>query len=56
VARALLIFNMYAGRLEIVTVFVLATGSWWRIPRTLRGGRRDAPDAGRAAAPAALGG
>ncbi|MDF1524275.1 MAG: TrkH family potassium uptake protein [Trueperaceae bacterium] len=54
-ARALLIFNMYAGRLEIVTVFVIATPSWWRIPRTLRGGRRGAPDPGRAPAPAALG-
>ena len=35
VGRALLVFNMYAGRLEIVTVFVLATGSWWRWPRRL---------------------
>ena len=33
--RVLLIFNMYAGRLEIVTVFVLATTSWWRWPRSL---------------------
>ncbi len=34
--RLLLIFNMYAGRLEIVTVFVLATTSWWRWPRSLQ--------------------
>jgi Trk-type K+ transport system membrane component len=31
----MLIFNMYAGRLEIVTVFVLATTGWWRFPRRL---------------------
>ena len=36
VGRGLLIFNMYAGRLELVTVFVLATPGWWRLPRTLR--------------------
>ena len=35
VGRAMLIFNMYAGRLEIVTVFVLATTGWWRFPRRL---------------------
>jgi trk system potassium uptake protein len=35
VGRAMLIFNMYAGRLEIVTVFVLATTAWWRWPRRL---------------------
>jgi trk system potassium uptake protein len=35
VGRAMLIFNMYAGRLEIVTVFVLATTGWWRLPRRL---------------------
>jgi trk system potassium uptake protein TrkH len=32
VSRALLIFNMYAGRLEIVTVFVIFTGRWWFAP------------------------
>jgi trk system potassium uptake protein len=31
--RGLLIFNMFAGRLEIVTVFVLFTLRWWRFPR-----------------------
>jgi len=36
VSRGLLIFNMYAGRLEIVTVFVLATPGWWRLPRARR--------------------
>ena len=56
VARSLMIFNMYAGRLEIVTVFVLATGGWWRLPRSLRGGRRPAHDPGRSPAAAALGG
>lgn len=33
VARALLIFGMYAGRLEIVTVFVVFTPGWWTLPR-----------------------
>ena len=32
-SRGLLIFNMYAGRLEVVTVFVLATSAWWKVPR-----------------------
>jgi trk system potassium uptake protein TrkH len=32
-ARVLLIFDMYAGRLEVVTVFVLFTADWWRLPR-----------------------
>jgi trk system potassium uptake protein TrkH len=32
-ARGLLIFEMYAGRLEVVTVFVLFTADWWRLPR-----------------------
>ena len=31
--RALLIFEMYAGRLEVVTVFVVFTVDWWRLPR-----------------------
>ncbi len=46
VGRGLLIFNMYAGRLELVTVFVLVTSSWWRWPRTL--GRREAAPFGSA--------
>lgn len=33
VSRALLTFNMYAGRLELVTVFVILTPGWWRFPR-----------------------
>lgn len=33
VARALLTFDMYAGRLEVVAVFVVFTSSWWRVPR-----------------------
>jgi len=41
--RLLLIFNMYAGRLEIVTVFVLATTSWWRWPRSMQRVERRAP-------------
>ena len=56
VARALMIFNMYAGRLEIVTVFVVATGSWWRLPRFLRRDRRRASDARRAPADGRAGG
>ena len=39
VSQALLTFNMYAGRLEILTVFVLAAPSWWVPPRTRRGQR-----------------
>lgn len=35
VGRGALIFNMFAGRLEIVTVFVLFTLGWWRLPRRL---------------------
>lgn len=31
--RAVLIFEMYAGRLEVVTVFVVFTADWWRLPR-----------------------
>jgi len=45
VGRALLIFNMYAGRLELVTVFVLVTTAWWRWPRNLG---RHGPRAGAA--------
>lgn len=33
VSRGLLTFNMYAGRLELVTVFVILTPAWWRLPR-----------------------
>lgn len=33
VSRAVLIFDMYAGRMEVVTVFVLFTRDWWRLPR-----------------------
>ncbi|CAN5731782.1 TrkH family potassium uptake protein [soil metagenome] len=33
IGRGVLIFNMFAGRLEIVTVFVLFTADWWKIPR-----------------------
>jgi len=32
-SRLLLTFDMYAGRLEVVTVFVLFTRGWWRLPR-----------------------
>ena len=39
--RGILTFNMFAGRLEIVTVFVLLTLDWWRLPRAL--GRRPVP-------------
>jgi trk system potassium uptake protein len=43
VGRGILTFNMFAGRLEIVTVFVLLTLDWWRLPRAF--GRRS--EAGR---------
>lgn len=33
VSRALLVFDMYAGRLEVVTVFVIFTARWWYLPR-----------------------
>jgi len=32
-SRLLLTFDMYAGRLEVVTVFVVFTTGWWRLPR-----------------------
>lgn len=38
VGRAVLVFNMYAGRLEVVSVFVLFTLRWWRLPRRLERG------------------
>jgi len=34
VSRGLLTFAMYAGRLEVVTVFVVFMPGWWRLPRT----------------------
>ena len=36
--RGVLIFNMFAGRLEVVSVFVLFTFRWWRLPRRLERG------------------
>jgi len=33
VSRALLTFVMFAGRLEVVTVFVVLMPGWWRLPR-----------------------
>lgn len=39
-AKGILIFDMYAGRLEIVTLAVLFVPSFWRLPRRL-GLRRD---------------
>lgn len=39
--RAVLIFNMFAGRLEVVSVFVLFTFRWWRLPRRMERGPRD---------------
>ncbi len=32
--KVLLMFAMYAGRLEVVTVFVIFTPGWWRLPRS----------------------
>lgn len=40
VSRGLLTFAMYAGRLEVVTVFVVLDPEWWRLPRTWRPGNR----------------
>lgn len=36
VARGMVIFGMYAGRLEVITVFVVFTPSWWHLPRRRR--------------------
>jgi len=36
VSRGLLIFGMFAGRLEVVTVFVIFVPGWWRLPRDKR--------------------
>lgn len=33
-AHLILSFVMFAGRLEVVTVFVVLTPGWWRLPRT----------------------
>jgi trk system potassium uptake protein TrkH len=33
VSRGVLVFDMYAGRLEIVTVFVILLPGWWRLPK-----------------------
>lgn len=40
ISRAVLIFDMYAGRLEIITVFVVLLPGWWSLPkrRFLRSG------------------
>jgi trk system potassium uptake protein TrkH len=35
-AKASLVFAMYAGRLEVVTVFVVFTADWWKLPRRWR--------------------
>ncbi|MDZ7799920.1 MAG: TrkH family potassium uptake protein [Trueperaceae bacterium] len=35
-ATLLLTFAMYAGRLEVVVVFVVFTFDWWRLPRSWR--------------------
>ena len=32
-AHLVLSFGMYAGRLEVVTVFVVFAPGWWRLPR-----------------------
>jgi len=32
-SRGLLTFMMYAGRLEVVVVFIILNGSFWRLPR-----------------------
>jgi trk system potassium uptake protein len=36
-SRLLLTFDMYAGRLEVVTVFVVFTSGWWRRPKRRTG-------------------
>ena len=37
ISRGMLVFAMYAGRLEVVTVFVVFDPQWWRLPREWRG-------------------
>ena len=39
-AKAILVFDMYAGRLEIVTLAVLLVPGFWRLPRRHAGRRR----------------
>lgn len=34
VSKAILIFDMYAGRLEILTVFVIFQRDWWHLPKS----------------------
>ncbi|UCH27920.1 MAG: TrkH family potassium uptake protein [Trueperaceae bacterium] len=34
-SRGILIFDMYAGRLEIITVFLLFESDWWHVPHHL---------------------
>lgn len=34
--KVILMFAMYAGRLEVVTVFVIFVPGWWRLPRSRR--------------------
>ncbi len=41
-SRAMLTFLMFAGRLEVVTVFVLFDPSFWRLPRRGRRPRQEA--------------
>ncbi len=40
VSRALLIFAMYAGRLEVVTVFIIFNRDFWSLPKRRTFGRR----------------
>lgn len=42
VGKALLMFVMVAGRLEVVTVFVVFTPAWWQLPRRRRPAHRGA--------------
>ena len=44
-AKASLVFAMYAGRLEVVTVFVVFTADWWKIPRRVKRARNASRDA-----------
>lgn len=36
VSKGVLTFAMYAGRLEVVTVFVIFSADWWKVPRGIR--------------------
>ena len=36
VSKGVLTFAMYAGRLEVVAVFVIFTADWWKVPRGVR--------------------